>query len=270
MVDPDHQISISRQCELLGLPRSNYYYEPAQESPENLELMRLIDQHHLQHPHTGKLAMTQWLQLQGHHVNIKRIRRLMNLMGITALYPRPRTTLRNPDHKIYPYLLRGTKIDRVNQVWSTDITYIPMQRGFMYLAAVIDWHSRHVLAWEISNSLESTFCVEVLERALDSGSGLPEIFNTDQGSQFTSNPFLSVLREKEIKISMDGKGRAIDNLIIERFWRSLKYEDIYLKDYATVSDLYRGLDDYVHFYCTERPHQSLNGQTPASVYKQAA
>lgn len=269
-MNPEHQISISRQCELLGLPRSSYYYEPAQESPKNLELMRMIDEQHLKRPHMGKLAMTQWLNQKGHQVNIKRIRRLMKLMGITAIFPVPRTTLRCAEHKVYPYLLRGVKVERVNQVWSTDITYIPMSSGFMYLAAVIDWYSRHVLAWEISNSLESTFCVEVLERALELGSGLPEVFNTDQGVQFTSERFTSVLQSHDIQISMDGKGRAIDNVFIERFWRSLKYEEIYLKEYETVADLISGLRCYMDFYSNERPHQSLEGQTPASVYQQAA
>lgn len=244
--------------------------EPASESPQNLMLMRLIDEQHLEHPHMGRKSMTQWLQLKGHNVNIKRVRRLMDLMNLLAIYPRPRTTLRNPEHEVYPYLLRGVTIERVNQVWSTDITYIPMERGFMYLTAVIDWYSRHVLSWRLSNTLDSSFCVEAVEDALSTSKHQPEIFNTDQGVQFTSRRFIEVLQSRAIKISMDGKGRAIDNVFIERLWRSLKYEDIYLKAYETATDLYSGLTTYFEYYSTERPHQSLDGNTPQSVYEQAA
>lgn len=271
MVEPSHpELSIRRQCELLGLSRSTYYMEPAKETPENLELMRIIDEQHLEQPHMGRLSMTQWLKLQGYHVNIKRVRRLMDIMDLSAIYPRPRTTLRNQEHSVYPYLLRGVKIERANQVWSTDITYIPMEQGFMYLTAVIDWYSRHVLSWRLSNTLDGTFCIDALEDAIAASACVPEIFNTDQGVQFTSHRFIAVLKSNDIRISMDGKGRAIDNVFIERFWRSLKYEDIYLKAYATVADLHQGLARYVEFYSTKRPHQSLSGQTPASVYYQAA
>jgi putative transposase len=244
--------------------------EPASESPENLKLMRLIDEQHLEHPHMGRKSMTQWLRLQGYDVNIKRVRRLMNLMDLAAIYPRPRTTLRNQEHSVYPYLLRGVSIDRVDQVWSTDITYIPLEQGFMYLTAVLDWHSRYVLSWRLSNTLDNSFCIEALEEALESSGRQPEIFNTDQGVQFTSHAFIAVLKSRDIKVSMDGKGRAIDNVFIERFWRSLKYEDIYLKAYETTTDLYQGLTRYIDFYSTQRPHQSLGGKTPKSIYEQAA
>jgi len=232
--------------------------------------MRIIDEQHLKHPHMGRLGMTQWLQGQHHHVNIKRVRRLMNLMGLAAIYPRPRTTIPNKEHTIYPYLLRDVEIVRPNQVWSTDITYLPMQKGFMYLVAVMDWYSRHVLSWRVSNSLEGSFCIEALEEALEASSVYPEIFNTDQGSQFTSHAFTSVLKQHGIQISMDGKGRALDNVFVERLWRSLKYEEIYLKEYATVADLFSGLTEYFLYYSNERPHQSLGGRTPSSVYQQAA
>jgi len=244
--------------------------EPASESPENLMLMRLIDEQHLEHPHMGRKSMTQWLKLQGYDVNIKRVRRLMNLMDLAAIYPRPMTTLRNQEHSVYPYLLRGVSIDRVDQVWSTDITYVPLEQGFMYLTAVLDWHSRHILSWRLSNTLENSFCIEALEEAFESSGRQPEIFNTDQGVQFTSHGFIAVLKSREIKVSMDGKGRAIDNVFIERFWRSLKYEDIYLKAYETSTDLYQGLARYIDFYSTQRPHQSLGGKTPKSIYEQAA
>jgi len=213
-------ISIRRQCDLLGLPRSSYYYEPASESEDNLRLMRIIDEQSMRHPTFGRRKMTDWLRLQGYEVNPKRIRRLMRIMGIFAVYQRPKTTLRNKQHKVYPYLLRDVPIKYPNHVWSTDITYIPMRRGFMYLVAVIDWYSRHVLAWEVSNSLEGSFCNDVLTAAL--ATGKPEIFNTDQGSQFTSNTFTSILESHDIRISMDGRGRALDNVFIERLWRTVK------------------------------------------------
>jgi putative transposase len=232
--------------------------------------MRIIDQQHLEYPHMGRLSMTQWLNLQGHSVNIKRVRRLMDLMGLATIFQGPNTSLRNKQHQVYPYLLRGVPIIRNNQVWSTDITYIPMRGGFMYLAAVIDWYSRHVLSWRLSNTLEGSFCVEVLEDAFASATRLPEIFNTDQGAQFTSCAFTAKLTDKKIQISMDGKGRALDNVYIERLWRSLKYEHIYLKDYENVADLRRGLTSYFVFYNTQRPHQALEGRTPQSVYELAA
>jgi putative transposase len=232
--------------------------------------MRLIDEHHLEHPYVGRKGMTQWLHLQGHQVNIKRVRRLMDLMNLDTIFQRPRTTLRNKSHAVYPYLLRGVAITKVNQVWSTDITYIPMSKGFMYLSAVIDWFSRHVLSWRLSNTLDSSFCVEALEDAFEESNTQPEVFNTDQGVQFTSHNFIKALESKAIQISMDGKGRAIDNVLIERLWRSLKYEDIYLKAYETSADLYHGLTRYFEYYSTQRPHQSLNGKTPKSVYETAA
>jgi putative transposase len=270
LVEPDHQkLSIRRQCELLGLARSSYYLEPARESPDNLQLMRLIDEQHLEHPHVGRKGMTLWLNLQGYNVNIKRVRRLMNLMDLDAIYPRPRTTIRDQAHAVFPYLLRGVTINRINQVWSSDITYIPIESGYMYLTAVIDWYSRHVLSWCLSNSLDSSFCIEALEDALATSGCQPEIFNTDQGVQFTSRNFVGVLKSRGIAISMDGKGRAIDNVYIERLWRSLKYEDIYLKAYETVADLFKGLTRYIEYYSRRRPHQSLGGKTPHSVYKQA-
>jgi putative transposase len=267
LVDAKHQeISIRRQCELLGLPRSSYYYEPASESEYNLHLMKLIDEQYMRQPTFGRRQMTDWLRLQSHAVNPKRIRRLMQKMGLFAVYQKPKTTLPNKQHKVYPYLLRDVAIVRPDHVWSTDITYIPMRRGYMYLVAVIDWYSRHVLAWEVSNSLEGSFCIDVLEIALENGK--PEIFNTDQGSQFTSKAFTSILESHDVRISMDGRGRALDNVFIERLWRTVKYENIYLKDYETVDDLISGLDDYFRFYSRERPHQSLGGQTPWSVYHQ--
>jgi len=271
LIEPTHSsFSIRRQCGLIGLARSTYYLEPAGETLENLRLMRWIDEQHLKHPHMGRLSMTQWLNNLGHPVNIKRVRRLMKLMDIAAIYPQPRTTIRDRQHKVYPYLLREMEIVRVNQVWATDITYLPMARGFMYLVAVIDWFSRHILSWRLSNSLESSFCIEALEEALEIAPQHPEIVNSDQGTQFTSNTFTSVLKKENIAISMDGKGRAIDNVIIERFWRSLKYEEIYLKEYETVADLRSSLTSYLQFYSTERPHQSLDGHTPKSVYNQTA
>jgi putative transposase len=269
LIDPTHdQLSIRRQCELLGLARSTYYHTAAGENEENLRLMRVMDEQHLKHPVFGRRQMTRWLTNQGYQVNEKRVRRLMRLMGLEPIYCRPRTTIPNKEHKIYPYLLRDVEITRPNQVWSTDITYIPMAKGFMYLVAVMDWFSRHVLSWQVSNTLEGTFCIESLEEAL--AIGQPEIFNTDQGSQFTSAAYTSILESREIQISMDGRGRALDNVFIERLWRTVKYEEVYLKDYATVDDLIGGLTEFFRFYSRERPHQSLNGRTPWSVYQQAA
>jgi putative transposase len=260
--------SIRRQCELLGLPRSSYYHEPAGESDENLKLMRLIDEHHLERPAEGRRQMTAWLRLRQHAVNPKRVRRLMRIMGLEAIYPKPKTTHRNPDHKVYPYLLGDIEITRPDQVWSTDITYVPMRRGFMYLVAVMDWYSRHVLSWEVSNSLETSFCIEALEQALSCG--CPEIFNTDQGVQFTSKSFTSILESRGVRISMDGRGRALDNVFIERLWRTVKYEEVYLKEYETVADLIKGLTSFLGYYSKERPHEGLMGRTPLSVYRAEA
>jgi putative transposase len=261
------QLSIRRQCELLGLNRSSYYYEPAQETVENLRLMRRIDEQYLKTPFFGSRRMTIVLDSEGEKVNRKRIQRLMGLMGLEAIHPGPRTTVHNPDHKVYPYLLRGVKVERRDQVWSSDITYIPMHQGFMYLTAVIDWHSRYVLSWSVSNSLDGRFCLETLEEALRGG--MPEIFNTDQGVQYTARSFTSRLESAGVLVSMDGRGRALDNVFVERLWRSLKYEEVYLKDYRSVAELVRGLTDWFRFYNEERPHQSLQYRTPAEVYQEA-
>lgn len=257
-------MSISRQCELLGLARSSYYYRPAEENAENLELMRLIDEEYTRHPFHGSRRMREHLRREGWRVNRKRIQRLMRRMGLEAVYPKPKTSQRNDEHRIYPYLLRGVLIDRPNQVWSTDITYVPMARGFMYLVAIIDWYSRYVLAWEISNTLETTFCLDALERALQGQK--PEIFNTDQGCQFTSSDFTGRLEDEKIRISMDGKGRALDNIFVERLWRSVKYEDIYLKEYQDGTQLWKGMQAYFSFYNDRRVHQSLDYRTPFEVY----
>ena len=266
MVDLDHpDLSIRRQCQLLGLNRATFYYQPAGESAENLALMRLIDQEYTQRPFYGYRKITVRLSaLVGYPVNHKRVARLMRLMGLAAVVPRPGTSTPAPGHKVYPYLLRSLAIVRPNQVWSADITYIPMAGGFMYLVAVIDWHSRFVLAWTLSNTLDATFCLEALRLALRHGA--PTIFNTDQGSQFTAHAFTDCLETAGCQVSMDGRGRAFDNIFIERLWRSVKYEDIYLNDYSTVPALTTGLERYFYFYNYERPHQSLAYTTPAAVH----
>ncbi len=265
-VEPDPKYSIRRQCRLAGVPRSNYYYQPAEESEKNLRLMRLIDEEYMRHPEFGSPRMTDWLRDEGHRVSPKRVARLMRKMGIQAITPGPHTSKPSPKNKIYPYLLRGAEIERVNQVWSTDITYVPMRGGYMYLTAVIDWHSRFVISWELSNSMESGFCVAALSRSLSCGT--PEIFNTDQGSQFTSSDFTSVLLDRDIAISMDGRGRALDNVFVERLWWTVKYEEIYPKGYADGRELYRGLDRYFRYYNEERKHSSLGKRTPAEVFSQ--
>jgi len=265
LIEPEHaQISVRRQCELLDLNRSTLYYQPAGESAYNLHLMRLLDEQYLRTPFYGWPRMTASLRRQGYDVNPKRVRRLMQKMGLQALYPKPKTSVPGTGHKIYPYLLRGLAIVRPNQVWSADITYIPMPHGFMYLVAIMDWFSRYVLAWQISNTLDGYFCLDVLQQALHQEQ--PEVFNTDQGAQFTAHDFTECLEKAKVRISMDGRGRALDNIFIERLWRSVKYEDIYLKDYATVSELHAGLTVYFHLYNHERPHQSLGYLTPAEVY----
>lgn len=266
LVEPNHPaLSVRRQCDLLALNRATYYYVPATESALNLTLMRLIDEQYLRTPFYGWPRMTVYLHQQGYTINHKRVQRLMQKMGIQAIYPKPNLSKRNPAHKVYPYLLTGLAITRPNQVWSTDITYIPMRHGFMYLVAVMDWYSRYVLSWQLSNTLESTFCIEALHQAL--AQGRPQIFNTDQGAQFTATAFLQVLQAAGAQISMDSKGRALANVFTERLWRSVKYEDIYLKDYDSVPALFRGLDAYFAFYNHERPHQGLDYQTPASVHR---
>jgi putative transposase len=266
LVNPEHEeISVRRQCELLDLKRSTYYYEPATESAENLRLMRLIDEQYLRTPAFGSRMMTQWFARQlKQPLNRKRVQRLMRTMGIESVAPKPYTTRRNKNHRIYPYLLRNVEINRKDQVWSTDITYVPLACGFMYLTAVIDWHTRYVLSWRLSNSLESHFCIEALEEALSIGT--PEIFNTDQGSQFTARSFTSRLEDARIAISMDGRGRALDNVFVERLWWTVKYEDIYPKDYGSGSELYTGLDAYFPYYNEERKHSSLDRKTPAEVW----
>jgi putative transposase len=249
---------------LLSLARSSFYYEPATESEENLLLMRLIDEQYTRAPFYGSPRMTAWLRSQGHAVNHKRVERLMRLMGIEALYPKPRLSASCPQHRVYPYLLRGVEIKRVNQVWSTDITYLRLRQGFMYLVAILDWFSRYVLSWRLSNSLDTSFCLEALDEALTIGR--PEIFNSDQGSQFTSREFTGRLEAAGIQISMDGRGRAFDNIFIERLWRTVKYEEVYLNDYQGVADAASGLGRYWKFYNEERLHQSLAYKTPAAVY----
>lgn len=258
-------MSIRRQCELLQLNRASYYYQPATTSELNLGLMRLIDEQYTRTPFYGWRRMTAYLRrVEGHLINGKRVRRLMCLMGLMAVYPQPQTSRANPDHRIYPYRLRAVSIVRPNQVWSTDITYIRMSQGFMYLTAIIDWYSRYILAWQLSTTLDTHFCLVALEEALAQGS--PDIFNTDQGVQFTSFAFTTRLEQAGITISMDGRGRALDNIFVERFWRSVKYEHVYLNEYHSVSQLRQGLTHYFHFYNHERLHQSLGYRTPDDVH----
>jgi putative transposase len=245
--------------------RASWYYEPVAETTANLALMRRIDEQYLAKPTFGSRMMTAWLQRQGHPVNRKRVRRLMRLMGLEAIYPKPRTTQRGAGHPIYPYLLRDLTITHVDQVWGADITYVPLRQGFLYLVAVLDWYSRYVIAWRLSNSLEGSFCCECLEEAL--GQGRPEIFNTDQGVQFTSETFTRRLLAERVAISMDGRGRALDNVFVERLWRTVKQEEVYLKDYATVWEAEEGLASYFRFYDEERPHSRLGNQTPGEVYR---
>jgi putative transposase len=265
MIEPGHlDISLRRQCALIGLDRSTYYYLPAGESELNLQLMRLIDAQYLKTPFYGWPRMTAHLRRHGYAVNHKRVQRLMQIMGLQAIYPKPRTSLAGQGHKIYPYLLRGLAITRPNQVWSADVTYVPMQHGFMYLVAVIDWFSRYVLGWQLSNTLDGRFCLDALQQALRLGQ--PDIFNTDQGVQFTALDFTACVEATGVRVSMDGRGRALDNIFVERLWRSVKYEDIYIKDYASVAELDAGLQAYFRFYNHERPHQSLAYRTPAEVH----
>jgi len=265
MVEPGHaELSIRRQCELIGLNRATFYYLSAQESELNLHLMRLIDEQYLKTPFYGWPRMTVYLRRQGYPVNHKRVQRLMGQMGLQAIYPKRQTTVVAEGHRIYPYLLRNLAVTRPNQVWSADITYIPMLHGFMYLVAIMDWYSRYVVTWQLSNSLDGLFCLDALERAL--GQGQPDIFNTDQGVQFTAQAFTSRLEAASIRVSMDGRGRALDNVFIERLWRSVKYEHVYLYEYATVPELEKGLEQYFIFYNHERPHQSLSYQVPAVVH----
>ena len=265
MVELGHlRISLGRQCELLGLARSSLYYQVRGENERNLKLLRMLDEQYTRTPFYGVPRMTAWLGTLGETVNEKRVRRLLRVLGLQAIYPKPRLSAAAPGHKIYPYLLRNVAITRVNQVWSTDITYIRLRQGFIYLVAVIDWFSRYVLSWEVSVTMESNFCVAALDWALRTAR--PEIFNTDQGSQFTCQEFTGRLLAQGIVISMDGRGRALDNIFIERLWRSVKYEEVYLHDYQSVPAAVSGLSGYFQFYNHQRLHQSLGYRTPAVVY----
>ena len=266
MVDTNsEEISITEQCRLLEVSRSTFYYTPIPESENELDLMAKIDELHLNRPYLGSRGMRRFLKRQGVLVNRKRVQRLMRKMGISSVYRKIKTSKPNPNHKIYPYLLKGLQINRPNQVWCTDITYIPMRRGFVYLIAIMDLYSRHILSWKISNTLDTSFCIDALEEAL-SQYGCPEIFNSDQGSQFTSLIFTETLKENGIKISMDGKGRCIDNIFIERFWKSLKYEEVYLKSYDTVKEAVFSIGEYIWDYNNQRPHSSLDDRTPSEAY----
>ena len=266
LIERDHKdLSIMRQCTLLSISRSGFYYQPLPETPFNLSLMEIIDKQFLEAPWYGSRQMTRHLRRMGHEVGRKRVKRLMALMGLAAVYQRPRTTIPNPDHKIYKYLLRDLVIDRPNHVWCADITYIPMRRGFLYLVAIMDWATRKVLAWRVSNTMDASFCVEALKDAM-ARFGKPEIFNTDQGSQFTSSDFTDVLNDAKIRISMDGRGRWMDNVFIERLWRSLKYECVYLHAFETGSQLRAGLTKWINYYNAERPHSTFGGKTPDECY----
>jgi len=265
MIDLENTVlPINLQCRLLELSRSSYYYRPQPESELNLHLMDLIDRQYTKRPFYGARQMTESLKRQGHWVNHKRVERLMRKMGIMAIYPRPRTSIKDDSHKIYPYLLRDLAIIYPNQVWCSDITYIRMRHGFLYLIAIMDWFSRYVLSWELSNTLDVHFCLEALDQALRIAK--PGIFNNDQGSQFTSSAFTGLLEQNNIRISMDGRGRAFDNIFIERLWRTVKYEEVYIHDYQDGVDAYFALDKYFRFYNEERFHSSLDYQTPSEVY----
>ncbi|MBM3848562.1 MAG: IS3 family transposase [Verrucomicrobia bacterium] len=271
MIEPEHpSLPITRQCELLGLARASYYHQPEPESDENLRLMRVIDETYLAHPVYGSRQMTRCLRRQGYLVNRKRVRRLMQQMGLEAIYRKPNLSRKHPQNPVFRYLLRRLVIDRPNQVWAMDITYIPIQGGFIYLCAVIDWYSRAVLAWELSNTNDARFCVQAVERAI-AEHGVPEIFNTDQGSQFTSFEFTQPLLARGVKLSMDGRGRALDNVFVERLWRTVKYEEVYLKSYRSQVEAYTHLDIFFQDYNDERPHSAFgmaNPKTPMEVYRQ--
>jgi len=265
MISRESKPSIVKQCKLLDISRSGLYYQPAPVSTAELEQMRLIDEGHMKHPYFGSRRLRDWLAGHGHHVSRKKVVRLMRMMGIVSIYPKKNTSKPNRGHKVYPYLLRGLTIDRPNQVWCTDITYIPMAKGFLYLIAIMDWYSRKVLAWRLSNTMDVHFCLEALEEAI-ARYGTPEIFNSDQGAQFTSYAFTGTLKQHGIQISMDGKGRCMDNIFIERLWRSLKYEEVYLKAYDSVKTAKAGIDEWMRFYNMNRRHQGLDSRTPDSVY----
>ena len=256
MINRNHSLSLVKQCDTLALARSGLYYQPRPDSDADLKLMRLIDEIHLNRPFLGVRRITDALHALGHRVNRKRIQRLMRKMGIQAIYPRPNLSKRNTQHKVYPYLLRGLKIKRPNQVWATDITYIPMNKGFVYLTVIMDWYSRRILSWRLSNSLDSSFCVDALEEALYRY-GKPEIFNSDQGSQYTSDAFTDVLKAHDIRISMDGKGAWRDNVFVERLWRSVKYEEVYLNAYESMQHAKSRLSNWIDFYNRESKHQTF-------------
>jgi putative transposase len=265
MIDREHTLSLTRQSQILNLSRSSLYYKVVPVSERDLELMRRIDEIHLKYPFMGSRSIRDQLEAMGHKVGRQHISTLMRKMGIAALYRKPRLSKPHPEHKVYPYLLRGLEITRANHVWASDITYIPMARGFCYLVAIMDWASRKVLAWRLSNTLDASFCTEALEEAILKY-GIPDIFNTDQGSQFTSDTFIEILKRHDIDISMDGKGRWLDNAFVERLWRSVKYEDVYLKAYASIAEARQGLGEYFEFYNGRRRHQSLDRRTPDDVY----
>ena len=265
MIDATHELPVVRQAQLLDLARSTVYYLPKPSSAADLALMRRIDELHLEHPFAGSRMLRDLLRLEGHRIGRKHVATLMARMGIEALYRKPNTSRRHPEHSIYPYLLRDRTIERGNEVWAMDITYIPMARGFVYLAAVMDWASRRVLAWRVSISLTTDFCLEAVEEAL-AKYGRPEIFNTDQGSQFTSEDFTGLLKDNGIAISMDGKGCWRDNVFVERLWRSVKYEEVYLRAYDSVSEARASIGRYFDFYNSRRPHSSLDGTTPDQAY----
>lgn len=264
MIDKQDPLSIVRQCYALDIHRSGVYYQAAQESTDNIKLMKLIDQIHLKRPFLGVIRITEELEVYRWYVNHKRVYRLMKLMGITAIYPKPRLSSTNPEHKIYPYLLRNLDVNRSNQVWATDITYIPMAKGFIYLTVIMDWYSRKILSYKLSNSMDVSFCVDALEKAIYHF-GCPEIFNSDQGSQFTSKNFTDVLKDHDVRISMDGKGAWRDNVFVERLWRSLKYEEVYLNCYQSINDAKKGIDRWIEYYNNQRKHQTI-GTTPALMY----
>jgi putative transposase len=267
LIEAEHpELSVRRQCELLGLNRSSLYYAPVGVTAEDLRLMRLVDEQYTACPFYGSRRMTAWLIGQGEAVNRKRVQRLMRLMGLEAIYPKPRLSVAGRGHRIYPYLLREVRIERPDQVWSTDITYVPLACGFMYLAATIDWFSRYVIAWRLSNTLDGSFCLEMLEEAL--GKGRPEVFNTDQGVQFTAEAWVQRLEAAGVAVSMDGRGRCLDNVFVERLWRTVKYEDIYLHGYEGVPALTQGLGRYFPFYNEERLHQALDYRIPGAVYRE--
>lgn len=265
MIKPDAELSIVDQCRLLGLSRSTFYYREKPEDPDDLRLMVEIDKIHLDRPFFGSRKIHVELERRGLRISRGKVRRLMRRMGLEAIYRKPRTSLAKPGHHIYPYLLKNVEIERSNQAWAADITYLPMAQGFAYLMAIIDLHSRKVMAWRLSNTLDTTFCLEALEEAIHRH-GRPEIFNTDQGCQFTSDTFTTALQAHNVQISMDGKGRWIDNVFIERLWRSIKYEEVYLKAYQNLREARQSLGEYLDFYNQDRPHQSLDYQTPDEVY----